>query len=369
MGDIDVVRPLVAAGIPCAAFSTPRDPVRFSRHVRATLPWIDHYREQDALTEALLRFAAEQASPPVLFPQSDADLLLTSRRRDRLDGPFRFLLADAALIEDLVDKVRFRALAERLDLPVPRSRPLAEDAADLRFPLVAKPLTWSPRWRQVEPEGKALELGGAAALAELRERAAALGLEVLVQEMVPGGESRMESHHAYVDAGGALVADFTGRKVRTYPPRFGDSTAVEITDAADVRDLGREILRRLGLRGMSKLDFKRAPDGSLHLLEVNPRVNLWHHPGALAGVNLPALMYADLTGGERPAVTPARAGVTWCQPLRDARAARAAGEPLGAWLRWVARCDARSDLAWDDPLPFLRGRLLSAVRRRVGSGA
>ena len=44
----------------------------------------------------------------------------------------------------------------------------------------------------------------------------------------------------------------------------------------------------LGLRGVAKLDFKRTAAGELVLLEVNPRFNLWHLPGAVAGVNLPA---------------------------------------------------------------------------------
>jgi hypothetical protein len=62
------------------------------------------------------------------------------------------------------------------------------------------------------------------------------------------------------------------------------------------------------LTGGAKLDFKSAPDGRLLLLEINPRFNLWHHLGAVAGVNLPALVYADLVGLPRPATRPARAG-------------------------------------------------------------
>ena len=58
-----------------------------------------------------------------------------------------------------------------------------------------------------------------------------------------------------------------------------------------LRELGRTLVQRLGLRGVAKFDFKRAADGRLFLLEVNPRFNLWHHPGALAGVNLPALVF------------------------------------------------------------------------------
>src|SRR5207244_1123214 len=98
--------------------------------------------------------------------------------------------------------------------------------------------------------------------------------------------------------------------------------------------LGRALTRKLNLRGVAKFDFKRAHDRSLHLLEVNPRFNLWHHLGAVAGVNLPALVYADLTGAARPPVALARAGTRWCA-VWDFAAARASGIGPAAWLRFA----------------------------------
>jgi hypothetical protein len=52
-------------------------------------------------------------------------------------------------------------------------------------------------------------------------------------------------------------------------------------------------------------------------------------------------------------------------PLWDARAAYAAGVPPLTWLRWAGGCQAMSGLSLDDPLPFIRGTLASAVRRRL----
>jgi predicted ATP-grasp superfamily ATP-dependent carboligase len=182
-------------------------------------------------------------------------------------------------------------------------------------------------------------------------------LEVLLQEMIPGPETRVESYHVYVDAAGEPAGEFTGRKIRTDPPEYGETTALEITDAADVAELGRDVTRRLGLRGVAKLDFKRDAAGGLHLLEVNPRFNLWHHPGAVAGVNLPALVFADLAGVPRPDTQPARAGVRWVYHGHDARAARRQGVPLRRWLQWAIASEAKSVVARDDPLPVVMGGL------------
>ena len=47
----------------------------------------------------------------------------------------------------------------------------------------------------------------------------------------------------------------------------------------------------------------------------------------------------------------------------------AEGTSLLAWLRWLRGCEAISGLAREDPLPFLRGKLWAALRRRVSSRA
>ncbi len=371
MGDVDLVRSLGLGRVDCAAFARPDEPVHWSRHVRARLEYASPWEQEADAVESLLAFGRAQATPPVLMPQSDGDLLLVSRHRARLAEAFRFLLADAELVEDLADKARFSQLAQRLGLPVPPARLVRPSETgpgdvDLRFPIIVKPLTrWGAKWSPLGRAAKALHVESRAALDELWPRLAQVGLEVLAQEAVAGSEAAIESHHAYVAADGSLVADFTGRKIRTRPLRYGHSTSVVITAEPEVAAAGREVLARIGLRGVSKADFKRAPDGTLHLLEINPRFTLWHHPAAVAGVNVPALVYADLTGRPRPQVSPARPGVRWCLPIRDAQAVRAEGGSIRRWVRWAAGCEAISGLAWDDPLPFVAGTVGGVARRRV----
>jgi D-aspartate ligase len=370
MGDVDLVRALGLAGIPVAFFGPPDASARFSRHVRAVLPWIDHWSRGEELVAELVRFGRRQREPPVLYPQTDAGLLLASRYRTTLAGAFRLMLAEAELVEQLVDKARFAELAERHDLPVPRTQrvePRPDDpppVLDLRFPVVVKPVVRAAHWDAVSDGGKALHLAGPDDWSAIWPRLAGLPSELVVQESVPGPESAIESYHAYVDRDGTIVGEFTGRKIRTFPPRYGYSTAVEVIELADVMELGRDVLTRVGLRGVAKADFKRA-GGRLHLLEINPRFNLWHYPAAIAGVNLPALVHADLTGRPRPAGRRATERVAWCMPLADLRTAHVDGESALSWLRWARGCKAMSGLSREDPGPFLRESLPSAVARRL----
>ena len=88
-------------------------------------------------------------------------------------------------------------------------------------------------------------------------------------------------------------------------------------------------------------------------------------------MNIPALVYADLTGRPRPAPARLRAGLRWCRPWKDFSAAHEAGESLASWTRWSLGCEAKSTLSLDDPLSFLRATLYRLVRdggRREATG-
>jgi predicted ATP-grasp superfamily ATP-dependent carboligase len=108
---MDLVRPLGLAGIGCAAVAGGDDAIRFSRFTRA-LEARQLWDHPGAQVQALLRFAESTESPPVLLYQGDPDTLMISRHRDVLGERFRFVIAGATLVEDLVDKARFVALAQ-----------------------------------------------------------------------------------------------------------------------------------------------------------------------------------------------------------------------------------------------------------------
>jgi predicted ATP-grasp superfamily ATP-dependent carboligase len=369
MGDMDLLRPVVLAGIPCAVMTRPGVPSLYSRFTQTRLPWNDFSSNAEDLVDTLVRFGKAQPERPVLFYEEDAQLLVVSRFRERLAQTFRFVIAQAALVEDLLDKARFQALAERHRLPVPAAcqfHPIAvePDDLDLRFPIIIKPLTRLERWNESFGLRKALEAENADGLRALWPQLLDVGIDLLAQELIPGPEAQIESYHCYVDHSGSIAGEFTGRKIRTFPLSYGHTTALEITAAADVRGQGRAIVERLGLTGVAKLDFKRDPQGKLHLLEINPRFTLWHHAGAVAGINIPALVYSDLTGLPRPAMTRAKAGVRWCRMWKDFPAAKASGVALTTWLPWALRCEAKSALSWDDPMPAVRATFYRMIGRR-----
>lgn len=378
---IDVVRALALAGIPSGIVAPRDDGARYSRHATSLFDWewdepVEHHGEK--LLERFVEYGRRQVHKPILFFCSEEALVFTSRFRAQLAQYFRFSVAAPEVIESLSDKERFIALCAQLSLPVPPTRVVESaagfldlDVAALGYPLIVKPTLRGNAWSSAE-SAKAVR---ADTVDELRSLAGQFGgtdMRFVVQQCIEGPETAIESYHVYVDAGGDTAGEFTGRKIRTLPAEYGHSTALTLTDIPDVRQLGRALVKALGLRGVAKFDFKRSRTGVLHLLEVNARFNLWHHMGARVGINLPALVYADLVDRPRPTMSPAAgATVNWVHP-RDAVAARRAGVPLRQWLVWAARCQAKAYWRWDDPLPLftttaarLRDRVVRGADRRV----
>ena len=370
IGDIDLVRTLGLAGITSVFAGASDASARFSRHVAGRC-----CRGRTTRTGSSPRCwssGAQQPEPPVLYPQTDAALLLAARRRDELGRAFRFALADTALVDDLVEKDRFQALAERRGLPVPARAPAGDQRPDRppgarrRLPARREARRSAPatgrRWRRAARRCTcATRTSGPRSGRGWRRR----GRTSSCSTSCPARRRRWRATTPTSTSDGAVAGEFTGRKIRTYPARYGYSTAVEVVELPDVAALGRDVLDALGLRGVAKVDFKRDARGRLHLLEVNPRFNLWHHPAAVAGVNLPGARPRRPHRRAASAGPPRDAAVTWCTPLTDLRAAHAHGMSLLRWMRFARRCDVVSGLSRDDPLPFLRGTLPSAVAARA----
>jgi predicted ATP-grasp superfamily ATP-dependent carboligase len=265
IGDISLVRALGIRGLPVAVVTEDSTAKctrsRYCRTVVTTPSWMT---EPDRAIAALIAWGRAQPAPPVLFYQGDHDLIAVSRARERLAPHFRFVLPDKELVEDLVDKRRFAELAGRRGLPVPDTMTIPEGStvADVlrrwdRFPCVFKPTLRRNWYELIGSHQKALRLETRAELELLLRRVEADIARFVLQQCIEGGEENVLSYHAYVRPGGEVVAEFTGRKLRTSPRRYGLSTYVEITDDDEVRRLGRETMARLGFSGVLKIDCKR----------------------------------------------------------------------------------------------------------------
>ncbi len=326
------------------------------------------------------------ADRPMLAFDSDAMLLLVSRNREVLGRYYRFLMPDAEMVEDLVGKLRFASLVERLNWPAPRSIVATADARAedivqrIGLPCVLKPDSHIGRFMSEVLQHEQDRPHKVLRVDTLEEFRVAYGRmqgycdSFIVQEYVPGGDDCLYSFHGYFDRNSRPLACFAGRKIRTYPKCTGFSTCLELVHEPEILRLGLEMMAGIKFVGPMKIDFKKDELRNRFVtLECNPRLNLWTYLGTACGINLPAMALADLCGEPVAAATEYRTGVKWLSFGNDARGFVREVRPQGdcstaKWL-WSLRGPKVHDVfSWKDPWPWsvCAMRYIDANWRKLG---
>jgi D-aspartate ligase len=299
----------------------------------------------------------------VLIPTTDDWTLAVARLPAPVAARFPASLPSLGSLEALIDKGRFAATLERLGVPHPRTVrvDLEGDRADLPADAFAdaflKPCDSQAFRRRFDV--KALRFRTPEEALTLARQARSAGLELMLQEYVPGPPSHHFMVEGFVDRTGRVCGRFVRQRLRMFPPDFGDSTYMVSVPLDRVRPalepLDR-LLADLSFRGVFEAEFKYdARDGQFKLLEVNARP--WYFIGFAAdcGVDFCAMAYRDALGlAVEPvhAYEPGRHCVVGAD--RHACWALFRQGQLGAWAWLYSWLGARQMLfAWDDPMPGL----------------
>jgi D-aspartate ligase len=359
---LGVVRALGEAGVPVhVARYDRRDMAHVSRWVREAFVVPPPLREAGHV-DALLGLPP-RLDGAVLMPASDEAVVALARHRARLARRFVVAAPPWAVVRNFIEKRRTYALAEEAGVPAPRSaspRSVAEArqaAGRFGFPLLLKPSQshlFYERFRR-----KMLVIHGMPELEARLAEVEAAGIEVMVQEIVPGDDTEVVNYNAYV-VGGRAVAEFTARQLRKAPPRFGSPRVVRSERIEGLLAPGRAVLRAIGLEdGFACCEFKRDPrDGRYRIVDVNGRHNLSGLLAVRCGLNFPLLEYRHLVSGVVPRPARFREGLYWTDVVRDAGYSLRflLHERCAPWT-WLAPylgpgCDAIFDMR--DLRPFLR---------------
>ncbi|MBP8270860.1 MAG: ATP-grasp domain-containing protein [Sphaerotilus sp.] len=299
-----------------------------------------------------LRVRHGQALP--VFPTADTDLRALVALHADLVGTALWVSAAPDTVNRMMDKRRFAAMAQALRLPVPSTHApctLQEVEALSRvvdFPVVLKP-AHPTAWKRpgLDPaiaRAKALVIDAPDELMRVCCRIAPYGLDVVVQDYVPGADDLHYSVHAWIGRSGAIERVVTTRKWRTFPIQVGTGCYVETVSVPDLEAEATDILAQLRLRGMVVMNFKRdVRTGQFMLLEVNPRLSCNSLLLTRAGFNLPWLVYNEVCGRQTvaPALADWRVGMRYLSAKADFLAFRALAREgrmgWGEYLRSVLR--------------------------------
>lgn len=217
-----------------------------------------------------------------------------------------------------------------------------------------------------------IEATTAAEVHKAFELAAGAGLEVMMQEIIPGPDAAGVNYNSYI-ADGKAVAEFTARKVRNSPTRWGSPRVTVSERVEEVMEPGRRLLGAIGYEGFSCTEWKRDErDGVYKLMEVNGRHNLSSRLAVRTGVDFPWIEYNHKLNGVLPdPIEGFEEGRYWIDFLRDmgtsVRERRSEGYSLADYARPYLRRQCHAHWSWKDPMPMF-SRLQDAIRhgRRAG---
>jgi carbamoyl-phosphate synthase large subunit len=226
----------------------------------------------------------------VLYPTVDQELLPVARARAAFAaaGVVVVLAHERALATCLDKWALYQACVGRL--PVPRTE-LLDPAFEARAwdgPLVVKP-------RRGSGSRGVLVLDDASALDGLPRDAS-----LLVQELLPGEEHSLD---VLASADGTVGAVVPRLRLRI---DSGIAVAARTVDEPALIELGRDVVRTIGLGWVSNVQVRADRKGRPRLLEVNPRF-----PGTMpltieAGVDMPRICLAMALGAPLPRIAPFR---------------------------------------------------------------
>lgn len=371
---LGVIRLLQRAGTPAWVVGDGGPLARRSRWARRAPPSAGGLDPERDLAGYLAGLPFERA---VVLPCSDTWVLRVARAAARIAPRFLSSVSSPDTLERLIDKWHLAEELTALGLPHPRTVVLdggvdARVSDEILAGSFLKPRDSSRFFARFGV--KAFRLSSREDLRQALARVAGTGLEVQLQEYVPGPPSNHYFVDGFVDRTGRVAGVLVRRRLRMYPRDFGNSTyfeSVPVADAAPAVETVTRLLRHLRYRGVFSAEFKRdSRDGVFRLIEVNVRPWWYVEFAGRCGMDVCALAVRDALGEMLPP-QPYATGRRCVYPYYDFFACREemrAGQlSAGAWLRsWLTA--EQPVFRWSDPWPavsaaseILGGRLRRAL--------
>lgn len=279
--------------------------------------------QAEELLQFLVNIGKDLKKPGIFFPASDVFLIFLSRFRNELKSYFHLILPSEEIVESIVNKRRQYELAKETGIPFPETfypktfDDLEKIKRNLDYPVFIKPI-FSYKWQEIFPPIKGFKVNNEEELESKFTEVQAAGIEIMIQEIIPGPNINHYKVNVYIDKENKVLALFVLRKIRQYPVEFGVGCCVESINEEEVKELGLKFFKGINYRGVGSIEFKKDPrDGKFKLIELNPRYWQQNYLSTVCGINFPLIQYLDLTGQNPRPQMEFRAGLKWWDMVAD----------------------------------------------------
>jgi len=297
-------------------------------------------QNQEVLKNFLTKMGNTLSRRAVVYPTSDLDALHLSRIKEELADDFHFVVGDKESVRLLVEKIRFYKALDRngIDHPTTYFPENIDDVqrigAEISYPIFVRPSN-SQLFKQAFGSGKGFFAHSLKELVDYYRLATRHGIEVMVQEIIPGPPSNSYQLEGYYSKDHRPTVLFARQRLRIWPLDFGNTTlcvSIPLARLAKEKKMVNEFIKTIGYHGLMSAEFKEdARDGTLKFLEINARA-WWHFwLSARCGADIIFASYLDAIGEKTEYTEEYETGVKSLYFLAD----------LGISMKMVLRGDLR----------------------------
>lgn len=274
---------------------------------------VHHVERLDAseVSRVVAQIAAERPEATcVVVANTDALIAILAECRGSFPANCTCMIPSAEVIDRVSDKVTFAELCREHGLDTPETQVVhlagsdAIASSSIPFPLVAKPAK-SSAYAAYLNRGfkKVYYVHEQAELDELWEglRAAGFDGDFLVQELIEGDDTYMDSLTIYMGSNGkpqlfgsaqVLLEDHA-------PTMLGNPVVMVTRPMPELWEKAAAMLESVGYQGFANFDIKRDKNsGRTLFIEVNPRIGRNSYYVCAAGVNPMRALVTDIVDGK-----------------------------------------------------------------------
>jgi len=340
------------------------DRAYYSKYCKKTFLLPDFTRRPDSVKSFLSRLDLSSPNRPIVFSTDDRTTLTLSALRNEIANRYNFVGPDLPCANTLVLKNKFYESLNKCPIQYPKVltpralRDLSQAGEQLGYPILVRPIM-SQTFSDVMGS-KGFLASSERDLISYCQIAGKGGLDVILQEFIPGPVSNILSVAGCFDGYSRPLALFAYRRLREWPPMIATSCLAESVPLAPFRNVVDPLLKYLtdiGYRGIMQATFKRDPrDGVYKLLEVNARSWRYNSFPTKCGLNIVWKAYLDSVGLDDSYTEEYSVGVKWINVLEDLVAAFTTHQVMKQyWIRSILGVRDYAFFDPNDPGPMVMG--------------
>lgn len=322
--------------------------------------------EDDSIVDYLVALGQNNPSKNVLFVTRDRSVPVIAGHQDILKEYYHLNIAPHKTLLKMQNKAALNDLLTANNIKYPKTFVLNNNngsldlvLSQLKLPCIIKPAFRSRGF------GKAYQVDSVSEIQKILAQQLGLNEELLIQEWIPGSSAQIYFCFVYLDKFGAVKANFTGHKLRSFPNLTGIASSMKPCDNQYVQEASLKLFQHLGYQGFGSTEFKRDPrTGEYYFIEFTAGRTDYNLEVAVAnGVDLPFIGYCDMLDLPLPgtSVNNTKKAVCWVDFQRDIKAIleeRQRGRYGYFKMFWnmLQNLNPRNRFtlfAFDDPQPFL----------------